>query len=121
MGKERCWNWRDATLELGLSMGYRGARYNGYPNAAGYFGSFCIDGLAMAMHAVATTTSFDRAIEKCVNMLGDADSTGAICGQIAGALYGYRSIGGRFRRELHQWDDGHIALRAALLVARPKE
>ena len=121
VGKEMCWNWRGAKLELGRAMDYRGTRYNGYPNSASYFGSFCIDGLAMALHSVATTTSFDRAIEKCVNMLGDADSTGAIAGQIAGALYGYCSIGERFRRDLHRWDDGHIALRAVLLVTRPKD
>ena len=72
----------------------------------------------MALHSVAMTESFDRAVEQCVNLLGDADSTGAIAGQISGAMYGYRAIGKRFRTDLHCWDDGHIALRAALLVTR---
>ena len=70
------------------------------------------------------TSTFDAAIERCVNLLGDADSNGAICGQIAGAMYmyGYRAIHPRLRSHvrshLHEWDDGHIAalLRAALLV-----
>ena len=119
-GKERCWNWRDAALKIGETMKARGSLYNGYPNTPGYFGSFCLDGLAMAMHSVAMTTSFDAAIAHCVNLLGDADSTGAICGQIAGALYGYGAIHPRFKSDLHKWDDGQIALRAALLVTRPK-
>ena len=102
------------------TMKARGSLYNGYPNTPGYFGSFCLDGLAMAMHSVAMTTSFDAAIAHCVNLLGDADSTGAICGQIAGALYGYGAIHPRFKSDLHKWDDGQIALRAALLVTRPK-
>ena len=118
--RDSCWNWRDAALKIGETMKARGSLYNGYPNAPGYFGSFCLDGLAMAMHSVAMTTSFDAAIAHCVNLLGDADSTGAICGQIAGALYGYGAIHPRFKSDLHKWDDGQIALRAALLVTRPK-
>lgn len=117
LGEERCWNWRGATLDLHGTMAARGSTYNGYPNDAGYFGSYCLDGLAMALHSCAMTATFDDAVAHCVNLLGDADSTGAICGQIAGAMYGYRAIHPLFRRNLQRWDDGHIALRAALLVA----
>eukprot|EP00325_Prymnesiales_sp_UTEX-LB-985_P013129 CAMPEP_0174750902 /NCGR_PEP_ID=MMETSP1094-20130205/98728_1 /TAXON_ID=156173 /ORGANISM="Chrysochromulina brevifilum, Strain UTEX LB 985" /LENGTH=172 /DNA_ID=CAMNT_0015956309 /DNA_START=98 /DNA_END=616 /DNA_ORIENTATION=- len=113
---ERCWNWRGRTLDIGSTMAARGDIYNGYSNTEGYFGSYCLDGLAMALHSIAMTDSFDAAIERCVNLLGDADSTGAICGQIAGAMYGYRAIHDHLRRDLHRWDDGQIALRAALLV-----
>ena len=48
-------------------------------------------GLAVALHSVASTTSLDLALERCLNFLGDADTTGAITGQLAGAIYG---IGG---------------------------
>ena len=118
-GLETCWNWRDAHLDVSGTLKRRGRQYNGYPVSAGYFGSFCLDGLAIALHAVAATTSFSAAIERCVNFLGDADSTAAICGQIAGALYGYTAIDDRFKAQLLEWDDAEIALRAALLVARP--
>ena len=118
-GLETCWNWRDAHLDVAGTLKRRGRQYNGYPVSAGYFGSFCLDGLAIALHAVAATTSFSAAIERCVNFLGDADSTAAICGQIAGALYGYTAIDDRFKAQLLEWDDAEIALRAALLVARP--
>ena len=115
---ERNWNWRADSLALGDVMRARGGEYNGYPNSAGYFGSYCLDGLAIALHSVCQTASFDGAIEHCVNFLGDADSHGAICGQIAGALYGYRAIHPKLRANLHAWDDGQVALRAALLVTR---
>lgn len=118
-GLETCWNWRDAHLDVSGTLKRRGRQYNGYPVSAGYFGSFCLDGLAIALHAVAATASFSAAIERCVNFLGDADSTAAICGQIAGALYGYTAIDDRFKAQLLKWDDAEIALRAALLVARP--
>ena len=118
-GLETCWNWRDAHLDVAGTLERRGRQYNGYPVSAGYFGSFCLDGLAIALHAVAATASFSAAIERCVNFLGDADSTAAICGQIGGALYGYTAIDDRFKAQLLEWDDAEIALRAALLVARP--
>ena len=58
-----------------------GKEYNGYPVIAGYFGAYSLDGLAMALHCVYNTTSFDDALVKCVNFNGDADSTGSMVGQ----------------------------------------
>ena len=43
----------------------------------------------MALWSVYYSTTFSEALEKCVNMLGDADSTGSMVGQLAGAIYGY--------------------------------
>ena len=79
---ERCWNWREESLMLSRTLGNRGSSYNGYPVSPGYFGSFSLDGLAMALHCVYHTHSFNMAIVKVVNMFGDADSTGAIAGQV---------------------------------------
>merc|ERR1712129_423962 len=114
--KERCWNWRDpAGPFIEETLRSRGARYNGYPVSAGYWGSYSPDGLALALHCVYHTDSFIAAISKCVNCQGDTDSTGAIAGQIAGAFYGYRQIDPRCVANMEQWDDREIALRAALL------
>jgi hydroxyethylthiazole kinase-like sugar kinase family protein len=93
----------------------RGERYNGYPVLPEYFGSYCMDGLAMALYAVYHSASFDEAIERCVNFLGDADSTAAVAGQIAGAIYGIASIDPRMIENLQRWDDHEIALRGVLL------
>jgi hypothetical protein len=112
---ERCWNWRSPSLLLLQTIKNRGARYNGHRVSPTYFGSFSIDGLAMALHAIYHTTSFNDAIVKVINMRGDADSTGSVCGQIAGAIYGVDSIDERWRRDLNQWDDREVELRAIIL------
>lgn len=112
---ERNWNWKADSLDLVGTIQRRGKSYNGYPVNAGYFGSYCMDGLAMAMHAVYHSTSFEAAIESCVNFLGDADSTAAVAGQIAGAIYGYSSIDPRLIDNIRRWDDGEIAFRGLLL------
>ena len=120
---ERMWNWRKDSLDIAGTMLARGPTYNGYPNTAEYLGSYAPDALAIALHAIANTDSFDSAVERCVNTLGDADSHGAVCGQIAGAMYGWRAIGPHLRAALNEWDDAEIGLRAALLVhtARARE
>jgi ADP-ribosyl-[dinitrogen reductase] hydrolase len=91
-GKEACWDWRAETLPIEDSIRARGRRYNGYPVSPGYFGSYCMDGLAMALWAFRGSASFADCIIRVVNLLGDCDTTGAIAGQLAGAFYGYRAI-----------------------------
>lgn len=111
---ERCWNWQLPSLELLETFRARGEKYNGHPVSRCYAGSYCMDGLAMALHAVSSTDCFDRAVEKAVNFLGDADTVGAIAGQIAGAFYGISGIDERYLNALNTWDRGEIACRAAI-------
>jgi ADP-ribosylglycohydrolase len=113
---ERCWRWREENLDIAGTLRARGRSYNGYPVSAGYFGSYSLDGLAMAMWSVYHTTSFDEAVVKSVNLLGDADSHGSITGQLAGALYGYSSINRQFIDWLASWDDYEFAVRGILLA-----
>jgi len=113
-GKEQCWNWKRSRLRIAETLVARGEKYNGHPVSAGYFGSYCMDGLSMALHAVANTNSFDSCLERSVNLLGDADTVGAIACQIAGAFYGYSSIDPRYVTALQEWDNGEIASRAVL-------
>ncbi|CAE7325162.1 unnamed protein product [Symbiodinium natans] len=69
----------------------------------------------------AVESSFSSCILRVVNLLGDADTTGAVAGQMAGALYGWRGVAGdewgRSRLcDLQQWDPyAEIGVRAALL------
>merc|ERR1719502_2403141 len=52
---ERCWNWRvgaDTSLGVEATLANRGRSYNGYPVSAEYFGSFSLDGLAMALYCL---------------------------------------------------------------------
>lgn len=112
--REACWNWKAPELALEETLEARGSEYNGFHVSRGYFGSFCMDGLAMSLHAVYTTNTFEEAITKSVNMLGDADSVGAIAGQLAGAFYGYQQTQ-KYLLPVLNWDDNDIAFRAALL------
>lgn len=112
---ERCWEWRNDSLDIEGTLRARGSSYNGYPVSAGYFGSYSMDGLAMAIWSVYHTTSFDEAVVRSVNLLGDADSHGSITGQLAGALYGYKAINQQFIDWLTEWDDHEFAVRGVLL------
>jgi ADP-ribosyl-[dinitrogen reductase] hydrolase len=69
----------------------------------------------MAMWAIYHTNSFNEAIEKSINLCGDADSHGSIVGQLAGALYGYGTIHPQFLAWLNAWDEHEVAVRAVLL------
>uniref|UniRef100_A0A7S2NUH9 ADP-ribosylhydrolase ARH3 n=1 Tax=Zooxanthella nutricula TaxID=1333877 RepID=A0A7S2NUH9_9DINO len=112
---ERCWNWRSERLDIAGTLKARGRKYNGYPVSAGYFGSYSLDGLAMALWSVYHTSSFDEAVTRSVNLLGDADSHGSITGQLAGAIYGYQAINPQFMSWLNTWDDHEFAVRAVML------
>merc|ERR1719436_1008977 len=112
---ESVWNWKGDILDIDGTLKARGETYNGYPVSAGYFGSFCMDGLAMALWSVYHSKSFDDAVVRSVNLCGDADSHGSITGQLAGALYGYSTINPQFIEWLTRWDDHEFAARALLL------
>jgi len=113
---ERCWNWKADKLEIQATLTARGWEYNGYPVTADYFGSYSLDGLAVALWSVYHTTSFDEAVARAVNFLGDADSNASITGQLAGALYGYSSINEQFLAWQSKWDGHELAVRALLLL-----
>lgn len=53
---------------------------------------YCVEALEAALWCFAHTASFEEAVLAAANLGDDADTTAAICGQIAGAHYGIRSI-----------------------------
>jgi len=113
---ELAWRWRVERTRWQRTLTNRGDRYNGYPVSRGYVGSYALDGLAIALWAAYHTDSFDSALERCVNLQGDADSTAAICGTLCGAFYGASAINPRITAAIQRWDNGgDIALRGALL------
>jgi ADP-ribosyl-[dinitrogen reductase] hydrolase len=65
---------------------------------------YCIDSLIAALWAFFSTNDFESAILRAVNLGDDADTTGAICGQIAGAYYGVHSIPLTWRTRLAMSD-----------------
>ena len=58
--------------------------------------------LALATQAVADTTSWKHAVLQVVNQGGDADVAAAVCGQLAGAIYGLEAIPPGWRAALVQ-------------------
>eukprot|EP00928_Gymnodinium_smaydae_P037579 TRINITY_DN26062_c0_g2_i1.p1 TRINITY_DN26062_c0_g2~~TRINITY_DN26062_c0_g2_i1.p1 ORF type:complete len:680 (+),score=114.42 TRINITY_DN26062_c0_g2_i1:74-2113(+) len=124
--KEAHWDWKQEELRINAAIlarcGPRGdGLYNGYPVLPGYFGSYCMDGLAMALWALWHADNFSSCIKLAVNLLGDADTVAAIAGQMAGAVFGYNGIladelGRRAVSNLSYWDPlAEVGLRAALL------
>jgi ADP-ribosyl-[dinitrogen reductase] hydrolase len=65
---------------------------------------YVVDTLEAAIWAVGTTLSFEEALIAAVNLGHDADTVGAVAGQLAGARYGVRTIPARWRELLIQHD-----------------
>lgn len=61
---------------------------------------YVVDTLQTVLHAFHTTTSFEACLLRTVNQGGDADTTGAIAGAIAGAYYGEEGLPRRWLRRL---------------------
>ena len=61
---------------------------------------YVVDSLEAALWCFATTDSYAAAILAAVNLGDDADTTAAVCGQIAGAFYGADAIPSAWRQQL---------------------
>ena len=60
------------------------------PQIAG--SGYVVRSLEAALWAFQQTDDFQSAVLRAVNLGDDADSTGAVCGQLAGACYGVEGI-----------------------------
>jgi ADP-ribosyl-[dinitrogen reductase] hydrolase len=74
--------WRDKPRDFIRSSGY------------------VIDTLEAAFWAVGSSLSFEEAVLKAVNLGDDADTVGAVAGQIAGAIWGYSAIPAHWRERI---------------------
>lgn len=63
-----------------------------------------IRSLEAALWAFHDADSFDDAVLKAVNLGDDADTTGAVCGQFAGAMWGESGVGNKLRSGLARYD-----------------
>lgn len=79
-------------------------------------GGYVVHSLEAALWAFCYSNSFEEAVLKAVNLGDDADTTGAVCGQLAGAYYGASAIPSRWLDQLHRRDD--IAAMAERLLRR---
>ena len=110
--EDRNWNWANSNFR------YSPTRAREHPE---YIGSYAMDALAMALHCVWSTSSFTDAVLKCANLGGDSDTTAAVTGQIAGAIYGASAIPMDWIETILRWDaHSDILLRANKLSQRPR-
>ncbi|MDZ7813754.1 MAG: ADP-ribosylglycohydrolase family protein [Ideonella sp.] len=78
---------------------------------------YCVESLEAALWCIATTTSFKEAVLKAANLGDDADTTAAIAGQIAGALYGVQDIPQHWIDQLYMVEDLSAMARGLLQQA----
>lgn len=78
---------------------YGSFRFNNYRGNAS---SYVVDTMQTVFHYLFTTGSFEECLVGVVNQGGDADTTGAIAGMIAGAFYGLDAIPARWLNKLNK-------------------
>lgn len=66
---------------------------------------YVVKALEAALWCVGTTTTFADAVLRAANLREDADTTAAITGQLAGALYGASGIPEKWRRQVVQAEE----------------
>ena len=75
-----------------------------------------VDSLEAALWSFSSTSSFEEAVLTAANLGDDADTTAAVCGQVAGAHYGAGAIPESWLGRL--WEKEKIEAMALALLAR---
>lgn len=83
----------------------------------GLASGYVVDTLQTVLHHLLTTRDFEACLVAVVNQGGDADTTGAIAGAIAGAYYGPEGLPARWLRRLDRGLVGELSRLADRLVA----
>ena len=81
------------------------AEFIGKPREAIKGSGYCVEALEAALWCFIHTGSFEEAVLAAANLGDDADTTAAICGQIAGAHYGIGSIPAAWLQRLVMRED----------------
>jgi ADP-ribosylglycohydrolase len=83
---------------------------------------YVVESLEAALWSFRSAADFREAVLRAVNLGADADTTGAVCGQLAGACWGESGIPEEWRSTLARWDLIDGALNALLGASlRPTE
>lgn len=88
-------------------------RFNNYRGNAG---AYVVDTLQTVFHYFFSTADFEECLVGVVNQGGDADTTGAIAGMIAGAFYGLEGIPPRWLKTLDKRVRAEIDAQSVRLV-----
>ena len=82
----------------------------------GHCSAFIVDTMQTVLHHYLGATSFAECVVQTVNQGGDADTTGAIAGMLAGATYGLDAIPARWLERLDRDTADAIRAQAPLLL-----
>lgn len=88
-------------------------RFNDYRGRAG---GYVVETLQTVFHHFFSTATFEECLVGVVNQGGDADTTGAIAGMIAGAFYGLSELPSAWLRRLDGEVRAEVSQRAAQLI-----
>jgi ADP-ribosyl-[dinitrogen reductase] hydrolase len=94
---------------------YPNFHFNDYHGRAD---GYVVETMQTVFHFLFTTGSFEECLVGVVNQGGDADTTGAIAGMIAGALYGEAAIPAQWLRKLDPEVRREVMAAAEELVRR---
>jgi ADP-ribosyl-[dinitrogen reductase] hydrolase len=89
--------------------------WRGRPRSKVRSSGYVVHTLEAALWAVEQTESFEDALVLAVNLADDADSVGAVTGQLAGALYGMSGIPARWLERL-AWRERIVETADALVA-----
>ena len=103
------WNWKNKNFS------YNNERANNSPT---YIGSYAMDAMAMALHILYYTDSFEHAIRTACRLQGDADSVGSVVGQLAGAYYGIHTIPSSWIKKIFSLQGGKDLIKKGLILMR---
>ena len=103
-------SWPDAVKDIALGT------WKGKPVEDISSTGCVVHTLEAAIWSVGTTDSFEAALVRAVNLGDDADTVGAVTGQIAGARYGAGAIPERWLSALAKADD--LSRLAERLIAK---
>jgi len=102
-------------IARGLITEHPQFRFNDYQGRAS---GYVVETLQTVFHFLFTTGSFEECLVGVVNQGGDADTTGAIAGMIAGAFYGEDAIPSFWLKRLDQGTREEVVAAAGKLVCR---
>lgn len=88
-----------------LIVAHPNFRFNDYRGQAS---GYVVDTLQTVFHYFFSTAGFEECLTGIVNQGGDADTTGAIGGMLAGAYYGFEALPRRWLRKLDKNVQGEI-------------
>ncbi len=89
------------TLSLSAQLIANHPEFNYHPYP-GKSSAYIVDTVQTVLHAIENTDNFESCLLKTVNQGGDADTTGALAGMLAGAHYGVSQIPERWLAALDQ-------------------